>query len=51
MAARRLGPYELILRLGSGGMGEVVVGRRTGAAGFAKLVAIKRMLLPRDDAS
>lgn len=35
--------YEILLELASGGMGTVYVGRRLAAAGFSRLVAIKRM--------
>jgi formylglycine-generating enzyme required for sulfatase activity len=35
--------YELLLELASGGMATVYVGRQRGAAGFERLVAIKRM--------
>jgi eukaryotic-like serine/threonine-protein kinase len=34
--------YELLVRVASGGMGTVYVGRRHGAGGFSRLVAIKR---------
>ncbi len=37
------GRYELLLELASGGMATVYVGRQRGAAGFERLVAIKRM--------
>ena len=37
----RLGPYEVASRLGQGGMGSVYVCRRTGAAGFRRLFALK----------
>ena len=37
----RLGPYRLLARLGRGGMADVHLGRRYGAAGFEKDVAIK----------
>lgn len=40
----RLGPYELVRRLGSGGMAEVHEAVRVGAHGFEKRVAIKFML-------
>lgn len=38
-----VGRYELLLELASGGMGSVYIGRQRGAAGFERLVAIKRM--------
>jgi hypothetical protein len=38
-----VGRYELLLELAAGGMGSVYVGRQRGAAGFERLVAIKRM--------
>ena len=38
---RELGGYELLYALKSGGMGEVLLGRKVGAGGFEKLVAIK----------
>jgi serine/threonine-protein kinase len=34
--------YEVLLKIASGGMGTVYVGRLRGAAGFSRLVAIKR---------
>ncbi len=37
----RVGRYELIYRLGSGGMATVFVGRLSGPAGFERMVAIK----------
>ncbi|HMC95362.1 MAG TPA: serine/threonine-protein kinase, partial [Polyangia bacterium] len=37
----RLGAYEVASRLGQGGMGSVYVCRRTGAAGFRRLFALK----------
>jgi len=40
---RPFGPYTLLRRLAAGGMAEVYLGRATGAAGFEKLVAIKRI--------
>src|SRR5438132_8239844 len=46
----RLGPYELVQRIATGGMAEVYLGRRTGPHGFQKIVAVKRILpqLARD---
>ena len=38
---RRLGRYEIVAKLASGGMATVYVGRATGAGGFERLVAIK----------
>jgi len=43
-APARLGRYELIARLAAGGMGEIFLSRLEGAAGFEKLVVIKRVL-------
>jgi serine/threonine protein kinase len=40
---RPFGPYTLLRRLAAGGMAEVYLGRTAGAAGFEKLVAIKRV--------
>ena len=40
----RIGRYELLIELGRGGMAELFLGRLHGAGGFAKLVAIKRIL-------
>ncbi len=39
-----LGRYELLSRLGAGGMGEVFLARATGTAGFETRVVIKKML-------
>ncbi|MEQ9499440.1 MAG: serine/threonine-protein kinase [Deltaproteobacteria bacterium] len=39
-----LGAYEVLAELHAGGMGRVAVGRRRGAFGFEKLVAIKTLL-------
>lgn len=49
-APDRLGPYELVERLATGGMAEVYLARRAGPHGFSKLVAVKRILpqLARD---
>ena len=43
-AGKRLGPYEIVEWLATGGMAEVYVARRTGAYGFTKSVALKRIL-------
>ena len=40
----RLGSYELLRTLSSGGMGEVYLGRHSSQSGFASLVAIKVLL-------
>lgn len=40
----RIGPYELLERIGVGGMAEVFRARQTGADGFERYVAIKRIL-------
>jgi serine/threonine-protein kinase len=39
----RLGNYQLVLELASGGMGTVHVARHLGAAGFERLVVVKRV--------
>ncbi|MGO8999040.1 MAG: serine/threonine-protein kinase [Polyangiaceae bacterium] len=46
----RLGPYELLQRIATGGMAEVYLARREGPHGFQKIVAVKRILpqLARD---
>ena len=41
---KQLGRYEILLELGRGGMAELDLARLSGAGGFAKLVAIKRIL-------
>jgi serine/threonine protein kinase len=43
-APLRLGPYELMRRIATGGMAEVYLARRAGPHGFQKLVAVKRIL-------
>ncbi len=40
-APRRIGAYEIVAHLRSGGMATLYLARRTGAAGFARHVAIK----------
>jgi serine/threonine protein kinase len=40
----RLGRYELLARLATGGMGEIFLARLEGAAGFEKLFVVKRIL-------
>ena len=40
---RSFGPYTLLRRLAAGGMAEVYLAKAEGAAGFEKLVALKRM--------
>ncbi len=42
--SRQLGRYELLLELARGGMAELFLARLHGAGGFAKLIAIKRIL-------
>ncbi|MBA2544608.1 MAG: serine/threonine protein kinase [Deltaproteobacteria bacterium] len=41
---RNIGRYEVLIELARGGMAELCLGRLHGAGGFAKLVAIKRIL-------
>lgn len=43
-APQRLGPYELVHRIATGGMAEVYLARREGPHGFQKTVALKRIL-------
>ena len=40
----QLGDYEILCALKSGGMGQVFLGRKIGAHGFERMVAIKTML-------
>jgi len=40
----KLGRYELLARLATGGMGEIFLARSEGAAGFEKLCVVKRIL-------
>ncbi|MCA9555199.1 MAG: serine/threonine protein kinase [Myxococcales bacterium] len=46
----RIGKYEVLSRLGAGGMAEVYLARLPGIAGFSKTVVVKRLLpdLARD---
>ena len=39
----RVGPYALLMDLASGGMAKVYLATRAGAAGFARLVVVKRV--------
>jgi eukaryotic-like serine/threonine-protein kinase len=43
-APLRLGPYELLRRIATGGMAEVYLARLAGPHGFQKTVAVKRIL-------
>jgi eukaryotic-like serine/threonine-protein kinase len=43
-ARARLGRYELLARLATGGMGEIFLARLEGAEGFEKLYVVKRIL-------
>jgi serine/threonine-protein kinase len=43
-AHARLGRYELLARLATGGMGEIFLARLEGAEGFEKLYVVKRIL-------
>jgi serine/threonine-protein kinase len=43
-APLRLGPYELLRRIATGGMAEVYLAKRAGPHGFQKTVAVKRIL-------
>ncbi len=43
-APTRLGRYELLARLATGGMGEIFLARLEGAQGFEKLYVVKRIL-------
>src|SRR5262249_30678881 len=44
VAGSILGRYELVLRVASGGMGEIWAARLKGSRGFQKLVAVKTLL-------
>lgn len=43
-AGERIGEYELVMRLASGGMAELFIARRAGLEGFEKFVVLKRIL-------
>jgi serine/threonine-protein kinase len=43
-AGPKLGRYELLARIATGGMGEIFLSRLEGAAGFEKLCVVKRIL-------
>src|SRR5215212_782781 len=43
-AGSKLGRYELLARIATGGMGEIFLARLEGAGGFEKLCVIKRIL-------
>ena len=44
LAPQKLGPYELLESLATGGMAEVYLARRSGPHGFSKFFAVKRIL-------
>lgn len=44
LVPQRLGPYELLESLATGGMAEVYLARRSGPHGFQKFFAVKRIL-------
>lgn len=39
----RIGAYDIVAKLGSGGMADVYLGTKTGAAGFSRPVVVKRI--------
>jgi serine/threonine protein kinase len=43
-APDRIGPYEVLGRLATGGMAELLLARRVGIEGFQKVVVLKRIL-------
>src|SRR5687768_10146277 len=50
IAGRTLGRYQLLASIARGGPGQVWLGRVQGARGFHKLVAVKTLLAPQDEA-
>ena len=50
IAGRTLGRYQLLASVARGGMGQVWLGRLQGARGFHKLVAVKTLLAPAEEA-
>jgi serine/threonine-protein kinase len=44
----KVGNYEVLRRLRSGGMATLFLGQRTGPAGFHRLVAIKTIDAPEE---
>lgn len=44
---QRIGPFEIVRRLGAGGMAEAFEGRRCGPGGFVQRVCVKRILPSR----
>jgi serine/threonine-protein kinase len=50
IAGKTLGRYQLLATVARGGMGQVWLGRLQGARGFHKLVAVKTLLAPADEA-
>ena len=43
-SAARIGRYEVLARLATGGMAEILLGRVHGPSGFERAVVIKRIL-------
>lgn len=47
MPSRRLGPYEVVARVASGGAGHIFVARQEGSEGFARVVCLKTLMPER----